>query len=338
MKDITAVKEAESDNMSNTSDIQPATHAPLTTQQTVAEEEPNFHPALVTRTTTKRSHFLPTPEKKDLPWYSLKPDPWYRPVVLLLMVLYMANVIAWGGMLFLLLVEAAPAMCHPTCNDLYSPRRIWIETDSQILNALFCVTGFGLSPWRFRDMYFMAQKYFGPKEGRERATLRLAGYHTWFRLGRDLPEEKARELQANVRQQSYFSIHWRDTDPQTQPPSGFPPPQYLATSPPWKLPTVVILNFLNTVFQICLVTFMWHDNRFVRPSWSTGFFVACGCVVGIAAGVIQGMEGGRSSKVEKGIDPKAKKDKKKKKKGEKDEEKANVDIEAQPVSSRLTST
>jgi hypothetical protein len=67
----------------------------------------------------------------------------------------MLNVVAWGGMLFLLLVEAAPAMCHPTCNDLYSARRIWVEIDSQILNALFCVTGLGLLPWRLRDTWLI---------------------------------------------------------------------------------------------------------------------------------------------------------------------------------------
>ena len=69
----------------------------------------------------------------------------------------MLNVVAWGGMLFLLLVEAAPAMCNPTCNDLYSARRIWIEIDSQILNALFCVTGLGLLPWRLRDGWLLAR-------------------------------------------------------------------------------------------------------------------------------------------------------------------------------------
>lgn len=69
----------------------------------------------------------------------------------------MLNVVAWGGMLFLLLVEAAPAMCHPTCNDLYSARRIWVEIDSQILNALFCVTGLGLLPWRLRDTWLLVR-------------------------------------------------------------------------------------------------------------------------------------------------------------------------------------
>lgn len=80
----------------------------------------------------------------------------------------MLNIVAWGGMIFLLLINAAPAMCHPSCNDLYSPRRecirpsIWtffitigIEIDAQILNALFCVTGIGLLPWRLRDGYLL---------------------------------------------------------------------------------------------------------------------------------------------------------------------------------------
>src|SRR5579862_5372252 len=78
----------------------------------------------------------------------------------------MLNVIAWGGMLFLLLVNAAPAMCYPTCGDINSPRRVCtfpecseltpgIEIDSQILNALFCITGIGLLPWRLRDCYHL---------------------------------------------------------------------------------------------------------------------------------------------------------------------------------------
>lgn len=55
-----------------------------------------------------------------------------------LVTIYGLNVVAWGGMIFLLLCNAAPEMCHPTCDDINSPRRIWIEYDSQILTALFC--------------------------------------------------------------------------------------------------------------------------------------------------------------------------------------------------------
>ena len=34
---------------------------------------------------------------------------------------------------------------------------IGIEVDSQILNALFCVTGLGLLPWRLRDGYLLVR-------------------------------------------------------------------------------------------------------------------------------------------------------------------------------------
>jgi hypothetical protein len=55
------------------------------------------------------------------------------------------------------LVNAAPAMDHSNEDSNDSLRKEWIEIDSQILNTLFCVTGFGLAPWRFRDLYWMIQ-------------------------------------------------------------------------------------------------------------------------------------------------------------------------------------
>jgi hypothetical protein len=70
--------------------------------------------------------------------------------------LYALNIVAWGGMIFLLLINAAPAMCRPSCTATDSPRAVWIEIDAQILNALFCVTGFGLAPWRARDLFWWA--------------------------------------------------------------------------------------------------------------------------------------------------------------------------------------
>ncbi len=95
-------------------------------------------------------------------------------------VLYGLLVVAFGGMLFLLLCNAAPAMCTPSCDDIDSPRRKWVEYDSQIVNALFCVTGFGLIPWRFRDLYYL-MKYRLMKD--ETGLRRLAGIHrNWFRL------------------------------------------------------------------------------------------------------------------------------------------------------------
>jgi hypothetical protein len=31
---------------------------------------------------------------------------------------------------------------------------------------------------------------------------------------------------------------------------------------------------------------MWGLNRYDRPSWSTGFFIACACVIAGAGGVV----------------------------------------------------
>jgi len=72
----------------------------------------------------------------------------------ILITVYMLNIIAWGGMLFLLLVNAVPSYTKPYGpDDNRSLRKIWIEIDSQILNGLFCFMGIGLLPWRLRDFY-----------------------------------------------------------------------------------------------------------------------------------------------------------------------------------------
>ncbi|CAF2800414.1 unnamed protein product [Rotaria sp. Silwood2] len=72
---------------------------------------------------------------------------------IIIIVIYALNIVAWGGMLFLILVGAA----NKTMSD-EETRKIWIEIDSQILNALFCVTGIGLIPWRVRDLYQLCSK------------------------------------------------------------------------------------------------------------------------------------------------------------------------------------
>lgn len=202
----------------------------------------------------------------------------------------MLNVVAWGGMLFLLLCNASPAMCTPTCNDINSPRRIWIEIDSQILNALFCVTGFGLIPWRFRDLYYLLKWRLGHNRN---AYLKLQEIHSaWYRAGDGsgvAPEEtgdagvgkavvKQREGEREEDREAIVAaavnedtITGRRGDPTKS----------------WKLDYVVWLYCWNTFFQCCLSGFMWGMNRYDRPSWSTGLFVALACgVAGMAGGQV----------------------------------------------------
>ncbi|KAI1082239.1 hypothetical protein F5B20DRAFT_532684 [Whalleya microplaca] len=206
--------------------------------------------------------------------------------------IYALNVIAWGGMLFLLLCNAAPAMCivedRIDCNDIDSPRRIWIEVDSQILNSLFCVTGFGLAPWRFRDWYYLL-KFRVRKDYTALRT--LAGIHRgWFRLaGSDqlpaaLGPKNIEETLVNYNTDSVPFPLETISDP---PPTGIrAPPTKM-----WKLDFIIYFNVLNTFLQVVLSSFMWALNRYDRPSWSTGLFVCLACIASGIAGTMQGVEG-----------------------------------------------
>lgn len=218
-------------------------------------------------------------------------------------VIYGLNVVAWGGMLFLLLINAAPAMCHPTCNAINSPRRIWVEIDSQILNALFCVTGFGLIPWRFRDAYYLLR--FRALH-RPDALRRLAGFHrAWFRLP---GSERLNVLSRDGRPVSgpdddVDSVDAAKSNPALPiPTSSAPdPPLTGVRAPPtalWKLDFVIWAYVSNTFLQAVLSAFMWGYNRINRPSWSTGFFVALACIVAGAGGLMCFLEGKKVKKVE----------------------------------------
>lgn len=199
--------------------------------------------------------------------------------------------VAWGGMLFLLLCNAAPAMCRPTCDDINSPRRVWIETDSQILNALFCVTGFGLVPWRFRDLFYLLQwRCYGQR----RAYLHLQEINrNWYRPAPPSPElgepaacrtvdaaPAATGTAATTGTATTTGI--ATTSPATTSPATVAPP-----TGSWKLDYVIWLYVWNTFFQCCLSGFMWGMDRRRRPSWSTGLFVALACLVaGLAGGQV----------------------------------------------------
>ncbi|KAL7626938.1 hypothetical protein AAE478_003712 [Parahypoxylon ruwenzoriense] len=206
--------------------------------------------------------------------------------------IYSLNVIAWGGMLFLLLCNAAPAMCWVDgtfdCNHIDSPRRIWIETTSQILNALFCVTGFGLAPWRFRDWYFLLRYRL---RNDQKALRTLAGVHRgWFRLAgsEQLPVHLGpKNIEETTAVCDVDSVpHPFSTIPDA-PPTGIRAP----STKLWKLDFVIYFNVANTFLQCVLSGFMWALNRYDRPSWSTGLFVCLACIASAVAGVMMGVEG-----------------------------------------------
>ncbi|KAH7127723.1 hypothetical protein EDB81DRAFT_846534 [Dactylonectria macrodidyma] len=210
-------------------------------------------------------------------------------------IIYGLNVVAWGGMLFLLLCNASPAMCHPTCNHIDSPRRKWIEWDSQILNALFCVTGFGLAPWRFRDLYFLL-KY--RVKGDTVALRRLAGIHRgWFRLpgSPKLPSDVGpHNVADSLGSTPPSAIPYPDAKIPDAPLTGQRAPETTL----WKMDAVIWLMVWNTFLQCCLAGFMWGLNRYDRPSWSTGLFVALACIVAAVGGIMMVIEGKRVKSIE----------------------------------------
>jgi hypothetical protein len=235
-----------------------------------------------------------------------------------LIVIYGLNVVAWGAMIFFVLLKAAPAMCHPSCDDINSPRKKWIEVDSQVLNGLFCVTGFGLIPWRFRDLYFLMQyRMMGKIDGLRK----LAGINkSWFRLpgSQDLeehfgppPDPKAKPLPEGEHPPEYpppppyteEEVEEMYDNPAIPLPiySAPPPPLTGNRAPPtkiWKLDLIIWLYISNTLFQGALCGFMWGWNRFDRPNWGVGLFITLGCFVGIFAGVIVFKEGKRVKLIE----------------------------------------
>ncbi|GMG07293.1 unnamed protein product [Aspergillus oryzae] len=189
---------------------------------------------------------------------------WLKTPLGMLTTIYGLNVIAWGGMLFLLICNAAPAMCRPTCDDIHSARKKWIEIDSQILNALFCVPGFGLAPWRIRDLYFWVKWRLA---GEQIALARLCDIHrSWF---------YRRPKGIDVEQVSTTTL-------------------CVTMSPPWKLDLVIWCNGSNTMFQACLAGCMWGMDRFNRPSWTTGLFVALACGIAGLGGWVSYAEGRRT--------------------------------------------
>ena len=260
---------------------------------------------------------------------------WFLTSFGFLVTIYALNVVAWGGMLFLLLLNAAPAMCWALddeqgwirdCDDLQSARRIWLETDSQILNALFCVTAFGLIPWRFRDLYYLLRWRLMPKKyGHQQKLygLRTLGgiYQNWVRL----PGSQTLDTMSLA---EYNAVAFPNTDltltkheahlPSVQ--SGALDPRLpwkLHKTPPkpltgvrapstalWKIDAFVWANVWNTLFQVCLCGFMWGMSRFDRPSWSTGLFIALSCIVSGAGGIMSFIEAKNIKKIE-GVQPTA---------------------------------
>ncbi|RPA82121.1 hypothetical protein BJ508DRAFT_414372 [Ascobolus immersus RN42] len=179
--------------------------------------------------------------------------------------IYLLLVIAWGGFLFLILINAAPRFTG-------EHRLHWIEIASQVVNALFTLTGFGLAPWRFRDLYWLIRaKYFHSTHSWGRICKKNV---SWFRPDGRLKEEGVVEEDGRGYQD------W-DNERGTK---------------RWKLWVVVGLYVLNTLLQVGLSSLMWGMTRFNRPAGAVGALVAFACLAAGGAGGMVWWEGRRLKK------------------------------------------
>ncbi|KAI0202158.1 hypothetical protein F4808DRAFT_422148 [Astrocystis sublimbata] len=202
--------------------------------------------------------------------------------------IYALNVIGWGLMIVLLLGSVSPAMCWVDgffdCDNINSPRRIWIEIDSQVLTALFSATGFGLAPWRFRDLYLVL-RYRVNKD--RKALRRLAGVHRhWLRLegSQELPSSLGPKNigEASVPYDTSNLPFPLETMPDP-PPTGIRAP----ASELWKMDFIAWLNFWYIIFQAFLSYYMWKMSRYDRPPWTTGLFFALTLITSSSAGILE---------------------------------------------------
>lgn len=230
-----------------------------------------------------------------------------------LVTIYCLNIIAWGAMIFFLLLNAAPAMCNPSCDASDSARQRWMEIDTQVLTALFCVTAFGLIPWRFRDFYYLMK---WRALNCNNSLRRLAGVHrAWYRLpGSDsLPDyigpppvysaknPRPRDAIFSTYSEEQFqalTAHPAVPLPLTSMPNA--PLTGIRASPttPWYLDLLIWMYVLNTLFQAALCGLVWGVSKNKRSTAGVAVMITLGCVSGLVAGLVTFVQGRRVKNIE----------------------------------------
>ncbi|EST04787.1 Protein of unknown function DUF2985 [Kalmanozyma brasiliensis GHG001] len=195
----------------------------------------------------------------------------------------------------------------------------WIEVFSQFENGLFTIPGVGLIPWRLRDTWRMGW---------------IAYYQhlTWrLRKKQGLPKLADKNDVPSVVAKAHRKRNTSDddsSDEEEEPKvvltsdAVLSPQQAthlhtlqtaFAESQSWYRPhetfthhafsitaalSITLFNDLNSLFQCLLCGYMWGYATHYRdrPAWSTGTFMPCSFLAGIAAGVTIWKGGERSKK------------------------------------------
>lgn len=130
------------------------------------------------------------------------------------------------------------------------------------------------------------------------ALRRLAGIHRgWFRLqgSTELPQDLG---PSNVASHPHLVSADAVPFPESKIPDAPLTGNRASPTKLWKLDAVIWLMVWNTILQAVLSGFMWGMNRYDRPSWSTGLFVALAMIVAAVGGFFMFLEGKRVKGVE----------------------------------------
>lgn len=209
----------------------------------------------------------------------------------------------------------------------------WVEVFSQLENALFTIPGVGLIPWRVRDTWRMAwiayYQHLTWRLRKKQGLPKLADKNDIPSVG-PAPGKARKKNKVPDNDDSSDDESVSTSSPQELPADAVLSPQQalqlhslqtrFAESQSWYRPHetfthhafsisyalyITIFNDLNSLFQCLLCGYMWgyathyHD----RPAWSTGTFMPCSFLAGIAAAVLI-WKGGEKSKKKREVEEK----------------------------------
>ncbi|GAC94512.1 hypothetical protein PHSY_002084 [Pseudozyma hubeiensis SY62] len=200
----------------------------------------------------------------------------------------------------------------------------WVEVWSQFENGLFTIPGVGLIPWRLRDTWRMGwiayYQHLTWRLRKKRGLPRLQDKNDVPSVAQKKQHEKKKvpaegdgedtsdeegsapvELDRDAVLTPHQATHlynlqtaFAESQSWYRPHETFTHHAFSISFALW----ITIFNDLNSLFQCLLCGYMWgyathyHD----RPAWSTGTFMPCSFLAGIAAGVLIWKGGERSKK------------------------------------------
>ncbi|KIJ56603.1 hypothetical protein M422DRAFT_238225 [Sphaerobolus stellatus SS14] len=192
--------------------------------------------------------------------------------------IYGLLVVFWGAALVLFLAGWIPTSSKDR-------QGFWVEVCSQIVNALFTITGIGLIPWRAIDTYRILRIWHYKRLTRR---LRMRTGLPLLYDEDDLPDpiydENFVHVLTDEQQRHLHYQHVEFAESQT-----WYIPHGTETHRAFPISTALLICLFidgNSIAQAILCSCMWSLDRFQRPAWTTGTLIPVSFLCGIVASVL----------------------------------------------------